>query len=216
MTELSGPRFGPASGGEARQLIVLLHGWGADGNDLIELAPHWATDMPDAAFVSPHAPFDCEVGFGRQWFSLSDRTLNNMLAGVRMAAPILNAFIDAELTRVGLTDKQLALVGFSQGTMMSLYTAPRRAAACAGVLGYSGAMVAGETLAAETKSKMPVLLIHGAEDDMLPPQRMIDAAAQLRAAGFDVATDIRPGLGHSIDLPGLQMGGAFLKKYLAA
>ncbi|MGE0736647.1 MAG: alpha/beta hydrolase [Alphaproteobacteria bacterium] len=216
MTEISGPRFGPASNGQVRQLIVLLHGWGADGNDLIELAPHWSGDLPDAAFVSPHAPFECDVGFGRQWFSLGDRTPEHMLAGVRAAAPILDKFLDTELKRLGLTDRQLALVGFSQGTMMSLYAAPRRALACACVLGYSGALVAGDALKQEARSKMPILLIHGAQDEMLPPQRMIDAAAKLRAASFDVATDIRPDLGHSIDLPGLQMGGAFLKKHLAA
>jgi len=216
MSEISGPRFGPASNGQVRQLIVLLHGWGADGNDLIELAPHWANELPDAAFVSPHAPFECEVGFGRQWFGLGDRTPENMLAGVRIAAPILDGFIDDELKRLGLTDRQLALVGFSQGTMMSLYTAPRRPNACACVLGYSGALVAGDALMTETKSRMPMLLIHGEHDDMLPPERMHDAATKLRAAGFDVATDIRPNLGHSIDLPGLQMGGAFLKRHLAA
>jgi len=126
-SELDGPTLGPASGRPPTALVVLLHGLGADGHDLIGLAHEWAPLLPDAAFLSPHAPFPCDMApFGRQWFSLQERTASAILAGIQVAAPILDAWLDSQLARLGLTDDRLALVGFSQGTMMALYTAPRR------------------------------------------------------------------------------------------
>jgi phospholipase/carboxylesterase len=211
MFALEGPRFGPAAGGKPQSLVLLLHGLGADGNDLISLAPYWAQALPNTAFVSPHAPFPCDMApYGRQWFSLQDRTQSMMLAGVKAAAPVLDAFIDAELKRHGLSDDKLALVGFSQGTMMSLYVAPRRARSIAGVVGYSGALIGADTLAQEVKSKPPVLLVHGEADDIVPFQAMAAAAAGLRAAGLAVETLARPDLPHSIDDAGLTRGGSFL------
>lgn len=211
--DLSGPRVEPASGGPAEQLIVLLHGLGADGQDLIGLAPHWAQLFPNAAFSAPNAPFPCDMApYGYQWFSVQDRTPSVMLAGIQAAAPTLNAFIDSELKRVGLTEDRLALVGFSQGTMMSLYVAPRRPTAMAGILGFSGRLIAPDLLAEEAISKPPVMLIHGQADDMVPFESMAYAAAGLKAAGFDVETEARPGLGHGIDPAGLQRGGAFLTR----
>jgi phospholipase/carboxylesterase len=208
---IDGPRVGPASGGRPRQLVLLLHGLGADGHDLIGLAPHLAQLLPDAVFVSPHAPFPCDMGpFGRQWFSLQDRNPNVMLAAVQASAPILNAFIDAELARFGLSDDKVALVGFSQGTMMSLYVALRRATAVAGVLGYSGALVGPDLLAREIKSRPPVMLIHGDADPIVPFAAMGLAEQTLRSAGVPVETMRRPGLPHSIDEEGLEAGGNFL------
>jgi phospholipase/carboxylesterase len=215
MFALEGPRFGPAAGGKAQSLVLLLHGLGADGNDLISLAPYWARLLPNTAFVSPHAPFPCDMApYGRQWFSLQDRSQTMILAGVKAAAPILDAFIDAQLTEHGLTEDRLALVGFSQGTMMSLYVAPRRARAVAGVVGYSGALIGADSLAVDARSKPPVLLVHGDADDIVPFQAMDAAAAGLRAAGLSVETLPRPGLPHSIDDAGLTRGGAFLAERL--
>ena len=142
LPKLSGPRYAPASGGAPKMLVILLHGVGADGNDLIGLAPHWANYLPDAEFVSPDAPFNYEQAEqGRQWFSLGDFSPATMRAGVIEAAPILNKFIDEQLVRAGLEEKQLALVGFSQGTMMALYVALRRKKKISGIVGYSGRMV---------------------------------------------------------------------------
>ena len=209
--ELDGPRFGPAAGGKPDSLVILLHGLGADGDDLIGLAPHWAQALPNTVFVSPHAPFPCDMApYGRQWFSLQDRTSGLVLAGVQAAAPILNAFIDAELKAHGLTEDRLALVGFSQGTMMSLYVAPRRERAIAGVVGYSGALIGAELLASEIRSRPPVLLIHGDADPVVPVQAMEAAARTLKAVGIPVTTESRPGLPHSIDEVGLAKGGRFL------
>ncbi len=212
---LDGPRLAPASGGPARQLVLLLHGLGADGNDLIGLAPYFAQALPDAAFVSPHAPFPCDMApYGRQWFSLQDRSPPVVLAGVRAAAPILNAFIDAELDRYKVADDRLALIGFSQGTMMSLYTAPRRAKPIAGVIGYSGALVGADLLPGEAKSKPPVLLVHGDADPIVPFQAMEAAASGLRRAGLTVETVARPGLPHSIDDEGIAAAAKFLGRVM--
>lgn len=213
--DLQGLVFEPASGGEAKQLVVLCHGVGADGHDLIGLAPYWAPALPDAKFVSPHAPFPCDMApFGRQWYSLQDRSADAIEAGTREAAPILDAFLDRQLADLGLDDTKLALVGFSQGTMMSLFVGPRRAKACAGILGYSGRLPAPESLPAEIRSKPPVFLIHGDADPIVPFESLELARAALDGAGVPVEAHSRPGLGHSIDEWGLQAGAQFLRRVL--
>ncbi len=219
--DLDGPRVGPAraADGRPKELVILLHGLGADGNDLISLASVFAQALPGAAFVSPNAPFPCDmappgVSMGRQWFSFQNRDPAAVLAGVRAAAIHLDAFIDAELERAGLTDDRLVLLGFSQGTMMALHTAIRRAAPCAAVIGYSGALVGPELLAEEVRSRPPVLLVHGQADEIVPFQSMAAAQRALRAEGFLVHGETRPGLGHGIDEAGLQLGAAMLKQSL--
>ena len=214
-TQLDGPRFGPANGGEAEALVVLLHGLGADGNDLIGIAPVWAREMPSVAFASPNAPYPCDMApFGRQWFSLQNRDPSVMLAGVRDAAPMLNAFLDAELERHGLGPDKLALVGFSQGTMTSLYTALRRPAPIAGILGYSGALLAGDLPDDRVTATPPVLLVHGTADEIVPFGAMEAAQNGLTSAGVPVESLARPGLGHGIDEVGLGAGAAFLRRVL--
>ncbi|MGH6900826.1 MAG: alpha/beta hydrolase, partial [Geminicoccaceae bacterium] len=182
----------PRAGGLPRQLIVLLHGVGADGNDLIALAPVLAERLPDAAFVAPDAPEPCDVApFGRQWFSLRERRPEALLLGVQAVAPVVDAFLDAELERHRLADHQLALVGFSQGAMTALYVAPRRPRALAGVLGFSGALLGGERLAPEAQSRPPVYLVHGDADEVVPVEATYAAVAGLQAAGIPVQWSIR-------------------------
>ena len=211
--ELTGPSRAPLSGGKPSQLVVLLHGYGSDGNDLIGLAPHWARQLPRAEFLSPHAPFPCEMGpFGHQWFSFADRTPAAILAGTRAAATILDAFLDESLAARGLSETDLALVGFSQGTMMALFVALRRPSAVAAVVGYSGALVGAESLAAEIRSRPPVLLVHGDADPVVPFSELAGAAAALKEAGVAVTSEARPGLPHSIDERGLALGGQFIAR----
>lgn len=219
---LSGPRFGPARGGRPKQLVVLLHGWGADGNDLIGLAPALAPILPDAEFLSPDAPFPCEAGFGRQWFSLGDRDPGGdmsepvMTARLAAVAPAIDAFIDDALAERGIDAQSLALIGFSQGTMAALYVGLRRPKAFAGILGYSGHLVGLKDLPRENRVRPEILLVHGEDDDILPVAASRHAEKALRAEGYAVAAVYRPGLGHGIDEEGLRRGGAFLKRILAA
>ncbi len=213
---LSGPSRAPQSGQPAKQLVILLHGLGADGNDLIGLAPGWAGVLPEAVFVAPDAPFPCDMGpFGRQWFSLQDFSEARIAAGARAAAVPLNAFIDGELQRLGLHDDRLVLVGFSQGCMMALHVALRRPNACAGVVGYSGMLVDGGSLATELTARPPVLLVHGDADPVVPPACLPAAEAALKALDVPVSAHLRPGLAHGIDPQGMALGGDFLRQVLA-
>jgi phospholipase/carboxylesterase len=219
--ELDGPRLEPR-GGAARRLVVFLHGYGADGNDLIDIGRAWQQILPDTAFVSPHAPEPCgQAPVGRQWFPLTFRTPNERWDGVRKAAPVLERFLDAELARRKLPPSALALVGFSQGTMMALHTGLRRAVAPAAIVGYSGVFVlpdnAGpEAVAGEIKSKPPVLLIHGDQDDLIPPQALFMSTQALAALEVPVEWHLSQGVGHGIDQEGLRHGGTFLARRITA
>lgn len=217
LPRLTGPSHPPHAGGAPRQLVVLLHGVGADGNDLIGLAPYWAPHLPNAEFLAPDGPYPCDMApLGRQWFSLQDRSPPAILAGVRASAPILDAFLDDALAARGLAAAQLALVGFSQGTMMSLYVALRRATPVAGVVGYSGALVGADALAQEMHSRPPMLLVHGDADDIVPPSALPLAVSRLEGAGIAVESVLCPGLGHGIDETGLTRGIAFLRRVLGS
>lgn len=212
LPQLTGPSFGPAAGGDPQQLVVLLHGYGANGDDLIGLAPAFAQVLPHAEFLSPNAPYPCEANpfGGLQWFEVWQDEGVDRLTQVRNGAMIVDAFIDAELARRGLSDDKLVLCGFSQGTMLSLHVGLRRKTACAGILGYSGRLESPEILAGEITSRPPVLLIHGEEDPLLAVDMMDKAAEVLRENGVSVETHRRPGLGHGIDEDGLRLGAGFL------
>jgi phospholipase/carboxylesterase len=215
MSMLDGPRLPPASGGPARSLVVFLHGYGADGNDLIDIGRMFAPLLPDAAFVSPHAPEPCaDAPMGRQWFRLALGDLHSYWRGTMHAAPALNAFLDAELARLGLTDENLALVGFSQGTMMALHVGLRRKQPIAGIVGYSGHLTGPEHLADLDVQRVPVLLVHGEADPLVPVLALHAAVQALGAAGFDVEWHVAPGLQHGIDQEGLQLGVEFLRRVL--
>jgi phospholipase/carboxylesterase len=212
MAELDGPRWGPASKAMPKQLVVLCHGVGADGHDLIDLAPTWSHALPDAVFVAVDAPFPHDSGFGRQWWSVGDRTPSVMEAGVRRAAGFLDAFIDSELARLGLPPDAYALMGFSQGAMTALFTGLRRTAAPRAILAFSGALIAPERLPAELANRAPVLLVHGEADDVVPAHRSRDAEQALRAAGVPVEAVYVPRLGHGIEDTGLATGALALQR----
>jgi phospholipase/carboxylesterase len=212
---LSGPTRPPASGARPGRLVVLLHGLGADGNDLIGLAPYWAPLLPEAEFLSPNAPFECDVApFGYQWFSSLDRRPAAVLAGMRTATAFLDRFLDAALAERGLGADDLALVGFSQGAMMSLFVGLRRARPVAGIIGYSGRLLAPELLEDELRSRPRILLVHGTQDPLVPYESLAAARAALAAAGVPIETMTCPGIGHAIDEAGLRRGGVFLNEVL--
>jgi phospholipase/carboxylesterase len=217
--ELDGPRLAPRSGA-AQHLVVFLHGYGADGNDLIDIGRAWQDFLPQTAFASPHAPQPCaQAPVGRQWFALTSRDPNERWAGVNNAAPVLQRFLDAELGRYGLPPSALALVGFSQGTMMALHVGLRRTVAA--IVGYSGLLVTPpdsdiETLAGELKSRPPVLLVHGDRDELIPPQALFQTAQELAALGVPAQWHLSAGTGHGIDAEGLRQGGEFLSRAFSA
>ena len=221
---LDGPRI-PAAAGRTRQLVVFLHGYGADGNDLIELGRQWRALLPEAAFVSPHAPERSpSAPTGRQWFPLSNRSPpddpgggEERWNGAVKARGAIDAFLDTELERLGLDDLKLALVGFSQGSMMALHVGLRRSRAPAAILGFSGLLVGPERLSEATARDAhgrppPILLVHGDQDPLIPFDAMFVAAEALAGASIPTQWHLSLGIGHGIDAEGLRQGGLFLAK----
>lgn len=215
MTTLDGPRLPPKSG-LARQLVVFLHGYGADGRDLIEIGRQWQAWLPDTAFVAPNAPErSMQSPTGRQWFELTMRDPEERWRGVQKARPVLDAFLDAELQRHGLPDGKLALVGFSQGTMMALHVGLRRPRPLAAILGYSGTLVGAEHLGEVTDRLPPVaapplLLVHGDADQTIPLDALFQSSDDLGRVGIACQWHLSLGVGHGIDPAGLRHGGLFL------
>ncbi len=216
-TKLDGPRLGTGTKGKARQLVVLLHGYGADGKDLIELGAQWQTLLPDAAFAAPNAPEPCtQSSMGRQWFPLTTRNPDERWIGVNKAGPDLDAFLDAELATLGLDDGKLALVGFSQGTMMALHVGLRRSRPPAAIVGFSGLLVGPEHLAAPVPgTRMPsILLTHGSDDDVIPVDALFMGAEGLAEVGIASQWHLSVGVGHGIDGPAMTHAGQFLARSL--
>jgi phospholipase/carboxylesterase len=215
LTRLKGPMAAPASGRDPQSMVILLHGYGSNGADLMGLVPYWRASLPDTVFMAPNAPEACPgAPGGYQWWSLTDPGRDSRAAGVRQAAPLVNAFIDMHRAAYDLPNSRVAFVGFSQGTMMALHVAPRRPEVLAGVVGYSGMLADAEALQAEVKTRPPLLLVHGDADQMVPFAAMGQAEDAFRGLGFEIDVHASPGLGHSIDEAGLRLGGEFLARVL--
>jgi phospholipase/carboxylesterase len=211
LAPLSGPGAASASDTPAKQLVVFLHGVGADGDDLIALAPYFAHWLPNAEFVSPHAPYAFDMApTGRQWFSMRDLSPQAILEGVQASAPLLDDYLNKQLAARGLTESDLAIVGFSQGTMMALHVALRRPVACAAVVGYSGLLAAPDLLPRELTARPPVLLVHGDADEVVPHDFLPLAEKALAVMGVAVESLSCPELGHSINDEGLMAGIRFV------
>lgn len=209
---VDGPRLDPASGKPA-QIVVMLHGYGSNGADMIQLAPLWRQALPDALFLAPNAPERCAYG-GFQWWALTDFSRRGLAAGVARAAPALDAYLDAKLAEHGLKAENLLLVGFSQGTMMALNVGPCREEQIAGIVGYSGMIADAAGLARNTRTKPPVLLVHGTADGVVPFAALKEAETELHRLGFAVETHAARGLGHGVDPAGLELGRNFAQKVL--
>lgn len=221
-------RLPPLSGRPPEQIIIFLHGLGDRGDGgLLSIGQLWQRALPNAEFLCPDAPFaydmappmepaPAEAGGSRQWFSLQDFSPEKIDAGIETAAPILNAYIDHVLQTRKLPPQRLALIGFSQGTMMALYVAPRRTERVACIVGYSGLLRGAKKLKSEKRSSPPVLLVHGTHDEVVPYARLAEAERSLKEAAIPVTTVTCPGLGHSINERGILEGLKFLQQHLAS
>jgi len=208
----------PLNKGKPEQAVIFLHGLGDRGDGgLLNIGKIWQRALPGAEFICPDAPFVYDmapVSFGgRQWFSMQNFAPEQIEEGVQQAAPFLDGYIDHVMKTRELPAEKIALVGFSQGSMMALYVAPRREQPVASVIGYSGMLRGGDKLKAEKKSSPPILLVHGAFDEVVPYGKMGEAAKGLKKAGLSVTTVTCPELGHSIDDRGILEGLKFLQAH---
>ncbi len=227
---LSGPSKLPRAG-KPTSIVVMLHGYGADGNDLIGLAPYFAQSLPKTAFYSPHAPTPLEGGWGggRQWASLRNydpvllkrdpqaraEKLATALEGTDETLAAVNKFLDQVMEFHELPANKLALLGFSQGTMVSIYVGLRRKQQLGGIVGYSGAVLAPDKLNAEIVTRPPVLLVHGDADPVVPIEMLYDGERALKAANVPYEAHVVPELQHGIDGTGAALAAKFLKDKLA-
>lgn len=210
MATLSGPMLPPSSG-TARQAIVLLHGYGADGSDLIDLGRHWSQLLPDALFVAPNAPRPCGGNpFGFEWFPLQVDRIAGRIEGARQAAPLLVEFLADLWAQTGLTARDTFLVGFSQGAMMALHVGTALPDELAGIVAFSGAFVPADDFETGHVARPPVALIHGDLDQVVDPALSRQAAEDLIAAGFEVGLHISPGTGHGIAPDGLEFATSLI------
>ena len=215
---LTAGRKEPQSG-DTRSAVVFLHGYGANGADLLGLADPLADHLPDTLFVAPDAPENCAGSpFGYQWFPIpwiDGSSEEESSRGMQQALEDLNAFLDALMVDEDLLPEQVCLFGFSQGTMMSLHVAPRREDPVAGIVAFSGRLLEPELLADEVQSRMPILLVHGDQDDVVPVQSLPQAAEALQNAGFtDVYAHVMKGTAHGIAPDGLSVALAFIRDQL--
>ena len=217
MSELNFKRRASASGGDS-SAVLFLHGYGADGADLLGLAEPLAPHLPDTVFIAVDAPDRSMANpMGFQWFPIPwiDGSSESAAAeGLMRSAKLLDGFIDKVLADEGLAPEDLIVVGFSQGTMMSLHVAPRRAEPIGGIVGFSGRLMFPEALAGETLSKPPIILIHGDADDVVPFQEMQIAGEALQEAGFEVYGHVMKGTAHGIAPDGLSVALTFIRDKL--
>ncbi|WEK04493.1 MAG: alpha/beta hydrolase [Candidatus Devosia phytovorans] len=215
MTKLSGPMLPPASGKAPKQAVVLLHGYGSDGNDLIGLAPNWQSVLPDAVFVSPNGPDICrQFSGGYQWFDISfdgDR-LAQRQEGVIGARPVLAEFLEDLWAQSAVTPENTILVGFSQGAMMALHTGLSLNRQLMGIIAFSGAFVPPDSFGSAAFAKPAVCLVHGDMDEVVDPEHSADADTALRLAGYDVSYHVSAGVGHGIAPDGLEYATQFITR----
>lgn len=209
---VNGASLQPLSGTAPKQIVLLLHGFGSSGSDMIALAPAWQQSLPEALFLAPHAPQRSGFGAGYQWWGLSQITPQALAAGTAQAAPAIDAFIDRKLKQYDLREAELAIVGFSQGTMAALHVGLRRPRQLAAIVGYSGMLTGAAELRHAQITRPPVLLVHGSHDPVVPVAALHSAESDLRHLGIDVSTHVSSGIGHSVDPVGLRLGRDFLAR----
>ena len=208
-----------ALSGETRSAVIFLHGYGANGADLLGLADPLGEHLPDTMFLSPDAPEECAGSpMGFQWFPIpwiDGSSEEESMAGMARAVADLDAFLDGVMVDEDLLPEQVMVLGFSQGTMMALHVLPRREDPVAGICAFSGRLLQPEVLQDELLCRPPVLLVHGDQDDVVPPESMPQAAQALQESGWkEVYAHVMKGTGHGIAMDGLQVALAFMRERL--
>ena len=215
---LAGPILAPLSGDPPRHLVVLLHGYGADGEDLIGLGQHWAPTFPDALFAAPNAPARCAQNpFGFEWFPIDFEQMGESVAlGVPSAAPVVVGYLEDLWSRTGLGPAETILSGFSQGAMLALHAGLGLPVPLGGIVSFSGALVPPPGYGSGTLPRPPVCLVHGDLDQVVDPRLTAEAAASLEARGYDVSLHVSRGVAHGISPDGLDFATAFIERCRAA
>ena len=212
---LSGPMLPPRAGGTPGQAMVLLHGYGADGQDLISLGHEWGRLFPGMMFVSPNAPAPSGAGQGYEWFPIDyERRAETWRNGPRLAAPVLVNFLIDLWAQTGVAPAQTVLAGFSQGAMMALHVGTALDRQLAGIIAFSGAFSPADGFGSGRFARPPVALVHGVDDMVVEAEHSRAAREALAAAGFDVSLHLSPGTGHGIAPDGLEFATAFLARQL--
>jgi phospholipase/carboxylesterase len=213
MTKLSGPMVGPLSGGPPKQAIVLLHGYGSDGQDLIGLAGYWRPLLPDAIFLAPNAPQPCRQNpGGYEWFDIDPDRPDYRAEGAAAVRPVIVEFLRDLWTQTGLGAENTVLAGFSQGAMMALHTGLSLERQLLGIVSFSGALIPPPALLEGRGAKPPVCLIHGANDPVVDPRFSVEARRELEARGFTVRYHVEANAGHTITEDGLAFASAFIEE----
>jgi len=215
--ELNSVRQAAASG-NATSMVVFLHGYGADGDDLMGLAKPLAEYLPDTVFLAPDGPEKCAGNqAGRQWFSvpwIDNSSEEDAVSGMHRAVDDLNAFLDKAAQQEGVSLENTILFGFSQGTMMALQLAPRRNEVLAAVVGFSGSLMLPDDLRDQLVTRPPVMLLHGDQDEVVPPEALNKAEFALDTLGFEVYAFVMENAAHGIASDGLSVATGFMREKL--
>ena len=205
----------PLSKNKPRQAIVLCHGYGGDGKDISALAINWQRFLPDAIFLCPNAPEICSVNpQGYQWFDLASDEEEVILEKSLVAEKKLSIFLDQVFENFQLGPSNLALVGFSQGTMMGIQVGIKKKNKINCLIGYSGKIINQKHLSENINSKPKMFLMHGENDTIVPPTHLLEAKEYLKKNGINVKTKMFKNCEHRIPVEGSSLGLGFLKKNL--
>ena len=205
----------PLSKNKPQQAVVLCHGYGGDGKDISNLAISWQRFLPDAIFLCPNAPEICAVNpQGYQWFDLTSEKEEIVLEKSLVAEEKLSIFLDQVFDNFKLKPTNLALVGFSQGCMMSIQVGLKKKEQINCLIGYSGKVINQKHLSDNVNSKPKILLMHGANDTIVPPTHLLEAKEYLSNLGIKIKTKLFKNCEHRIPVEGSSLGLGFIRKNL--
>tara|TARA_B100000614_G_scaffold120265_1_gene107763 strand:+ start:174 stop:833 length:660 start_codon:yes stop_codon:yes gene_type:complete len=193
--------------------VILLHGYGGDGNDIAPVTINWKRFLPNTIFICPDGPETCSINpTGYQWFDLNSEDEEYITKKALEAEKILKKFIAEIKNEFSLLNSNICLSGFSQGCMMSINVGLSEKEKFAGILGFSGKVINKFDLDSRIFSKPSTLLIHGDQDEIVPPVNLLEAKDFFERNKIDIITKMIKGCGHNIPVEASSTGLIFLKK----